>query len=311
MRILTDSNDKRAIISRKDALFLSHQHCLGKYGGFLMGITEKKCIAVKIGTSSLTYPEGTLNLKNMDKIAQVISDMKHRGFNIILISSGAIAVGVNKLSLKERPEDLRIKQAAASVGQCELMHLYDKFFGEYGITVGQILLTREDIGRDIIKDNLSATIQTLMDMGAVPIINENDSVSYEEIESDQKLFGDNDTLSALVAVFCGADALVLLSDIDGLYEEPPHLNPSTRIIREVRVLNDEIKSRASGAGSTRGTGGMVTKLDAAGICMENGIDMIIANGSKPQLLYNIADGEPFGTLFVAKKPPAGGDHLGG
>lgn len=262
---------------------------------------NKMCIAIKIGTSSLTYPDGKLNLRNMDKMAQVISDMRHRGYEIILISSGAIAVGVNKLNLEKRPEDLRLKQAAASVGQCELMHLYDKFFGEYGVTVGQILLTRDDMEREAVRDNLISTIHSLLDLGAIPIVNENDSVSYEEIESEQKLFGDNDTLSALVAVLCEVDLLVLLSDIDGLYEEPPEVNPNSRIIREVRVLDDEIRSHASGAGSARGTGGMVTKLEAAGICMEKGIDAIIANGSKPDVLYSIADNEPFGTLFVARK----------
>lgn len=260
-----------------------------------------KCIAIKVGTSSLTYPDGKLNLRNMDKIAQVISDMRNRGYSIILVSSGAIAVGVNKLNLDERPEDLRLKQAAASVGQCGLMHLYDKFFSEYGITVGQILLTREDMERENVRENLISTIQSLMELGAIPIINENDSVSFDEIESEQKLFGDNDTLSALVAVLCEADLLVLLSDIDGLYEEPPNINPNARVIREVRVLDDEIRSHASGAGSVRGTGGMITKLEAAGICMENGIDAVIANGHKPEILYSIANDEPFGTLFVGRK----------
>jgi len=265
-----------------------------------MDNNDKKRIAVKVGTSSLTYPDGTLNLRNMDKLAQVISDMKHMGYDMILISSGAISVGVNKLKLAERPVELRIKQAAAAVGQCELMHLYDKFFGEYGVTVGQILLTSDDVQRDNGRGNLSGTFQSLLDLGAVPIVNENDSVSHEEIESEQKIFGDNDTLSALVAVFCSADILVLLSDIDGLYEQPPSVNPDARLIREVSVLDDDIKSRASGAGSARGTGGMITKLQAAEICMEHGIDTIIANGSRPQLLYSIADGNPFGTLFVGK-----------
>lgn len=261
---------------------------------------DKKRIAVKIGTSSLTYRDGTLNLRNIDKLAQVISGMKHIGYDIILISSGAIAVGVNKLRLEERPEELRAKQAAAAVGQCELMHLYDKFFGEYGVTVGQILLTSDDVQRDNGSGNLSGTFQSLLDLGAVPIVNENDSVSHEEIESDQRLFGDNDMLSALVAVFCNADILVLLSDIDGLYEQPPSENPDAPIIRRVTVLDDDIKSCASGAGSARGTGGMITKLQAAEICMEHGIDTIIANGLQPQLLYSIADDKPFGTLFVGK-----------
>lgn len=262
---------------------------------------DKKCIAVKVGTSSLTYSGGKLNLRNIDKLAQVISDLRNRGYEMILISSGAIAVGVNKLGFKTRPTDLRLKQAAASVGQLELMHLYDKFFSEYGITVGQILLTKDDVSHENIRENLSGTIQSLMKLGAIPIVNENDSVSYEEIESEQKLFGDNDTLSALVAVLCRADMLVLLSDIDGLFEEPPVKNPNAKIIREVKVLDDNIRSRASGAGSSRGTGGMITKLQAASICMDAGIDTIIANGGRPQLLYKIVAGEPCGTLFVGKK----------
>lgn len=265
-----------------------------------METSHTKRIAVKVGTSSLTYHDGTLNLQNMDKLARVISDMMHRGYEMILISSGAIAVGINKLNMSKNSHDLATKQAAAAVGQCELMHLYDKFFGEYGVTVGQILLTTGDILSEKGKANLSTTFQSLLKLGAIPIVNENDSVSPDEIESEQKLFGDNDTLSALVAVLCNADILVLLSDIDGLYEQPPSINPDAPIIRRVTELNDEVKSHASGAGSARGTGGMITKLEAAGICMEHGIDAVIANGSRPQVLYGIAEGKPLGTLFVGK-----------
>lgn len=261
----------------------------------------KKRIAVKVGTSTLTHPSGELNLRNMDKLAQVLSDMKHAGCEIILVSSGAIAVGVNKLSMENRPEELRLKQAAAAVGQCELMHLYDKFFSEYGVTVGQILLTKEDVERPSVRKNLMNTFCSLLELGVLPIVNENDSVSFEEIESDRKIFGDNDTLSAIVADLCQAELLVLLSDIDGLHETDPKTDPNSRLIREIRVVDDEIRNLAGGAGSARGTGGMITKLAAAQLCMNSGIDMVITNGAEPQKLYSILDNTPFGTLFVSKR----------
>lgn len=262
---------------------------------------KKIRMTVKVGTSSLTHSNGEPNLRNLDKLAQTLSDLKSMGYEIILVSSGAIAVGVHKLRLVRRPEELRLKQAAASVGQCELMHLYDKFFGEYNVSVGQILLTREDVERPEVKENLLRTFDSLMELGAIPIVNENDSVSHEEIESEQKIFGDNDTLSAIVAALCGADLLVLLSDIDGLYEADPRIQPEARLISEVRIIDDNLRKLASGAGSARGTGGMITKLDAASICMERGIDMIIANGAHPEQLYGIEDGVPFGTLFVGNR----------
>ena len=206
--------------------------------------------------------------------------------------------------MKERPTVLSLKQAAAAVGQCELMHLYDKFFGEYGKMVAQILLTGEDVDSPEKKQNLINTFNSLLEMNIIPIVNENDSVSYAEIEADNeehKVFGDNDTLSAVVAVLCGADKLVLLSDIDGLYDGNPNENPEARLIREVRVIDSEIRSLAGGAGSNRGTGGMITKLQAAELATEHGIDMYIANGSTPEILYDIASGKPAGTLFVGKR----------
>lgn len=262
---------------------------------------KKMRMTVKVGTSTLTHSNGEPNLRNLDKLARTLADMKSMGYEIILVSSGAIAVGVHKLKLTRRPDELRLKQAAASVGQCELMHLYDKFFGEYNVSIGQILLTREDVERPEVKENLLRTFDSLMELGAIPIVNENDSVSHEEIESEQKIFGDNDTLSAIVAALCGADLLVLLSDIDGLFEADPRIHPDARLISEVRAIDDDLRKLASGAGSARGTGGMITKLDAAGICMEQGIDMIIANGAHPEQLYGIEDGVPFGTLFVGNR----------
>lgn len=258
-------------------------------------------IVIKVGTSTLTHPTGGLNLRNFDRLARVLTDIKNRGFDVILVSSGAIAVGQSKLRLESRPSELRFKQAAAAVGQCELMHLYDKFFGEYGATVAQILLTGDDIELEEKKQNLVNTFDTLLEMGIIPIVNENDSVSYTEIESEQKLFGDNDTLSATVSYMCRAGKLVLLSDIDGLYESDPRQNPDARMIREVHVLDSEIFALASGAGSSRGTGGMITKLEAAAICMGVGIDMYITNGSRLDELYCITDGGTAGTLFVGRK----------
>jgi len=259
---------------------------------------DPKRIAVKVGTSTLTHANSSLNFRSMERLVRVLSDLKNMGHDIILVSSGAIAVGVQKLRLPGRPTELRLKQAAAAVGQCELMHLYDKFFSEYNVTVGQILLTREDIERPTIKENLLNTLHAILELDAIPVINENDSVSHEEIESKDHIFGDNDTLSAIVAEMCGADTLVLLSDIEGMYEEDPRDNPNAKLIPEVRILDDSIRAKAMGAGTGRGVGGMITKLQAAEICMAAGIDMIITHGAKPKTLYDIAAGIPVGTLFV-------------
>ncbi len=264
----------------------------------------KKRIVVKVGTSTLTHEGGTINLRSFDALARVLSDIHNMGHEVILVSSGAIAVGANKLSMKERPTDLGQKQAAAAVGQCELMHLYDKFFGEYSKTVGQILLTGDNVEDPVIRESLINTFNALMGLSVIPIVNENDSVSFAEIETPaggHKVLGDNDKLSAIVAAFCGADVLVLLSDIDGLYDGNPSEKGDSRLIREVRVIDDEIMSLAGGVGSSRGTGGMITKLEAAKIAMSNGIDMVISNGAKPELLYEIVAGRPAGTLFVGKR----------
>ena len=265
---------------------------------------KKKRIVVKVGTSTLTHDNCELNFRSFDALARVLSDIHNMGNEVILVSSGAIAVGTGKLKLKERPESLELKQAAAAVGQCELMHLYDKFFGDYGKTVAQILLTGDDMEQPKVRQNLVNTFDSLLDLGIIPIVNENDSVSYAEIEAESaehKIFGDNDTLSAAVAVLCEAELLVLLSDIDGLYEGNPAEDPAARLIREVRVIDDEIVSLASGAGSRRGTGGMITKLQAARMAMDKRIDMVIANGARPERLYEIIEGRPAGTLFVGRR----------
>jgi len=270
----------------------------------MAGNEGKRKIVVKVGTSTLTHEGGTLNLRSFDALARVLSDIRNMGHEVILVSSGAIAVGAGKMKMKEMPSKLSHKQAAAAVGQCELMHLYDKFFAEYNNIVAQILLTREDVDSQEKKQNLLNTFEALLEMGIIPIVNENDSVSHAEIEShtdEHKLFGDNDSLSAVVAVLCGADTLILLSDIDGLYDCNPAEDQNARLIREVRIIDEEIICCAGGAGSRRGTGGMITKIHAAELATQNGIDMIIANGERPELLYDILAGRQVGTLFTGRK----------
>ena len=261
-------------------------------------------IVVKVGTSTLTRDSGALNLRNMEHLARTLSDLRGLGHEIILVSSGAIGVGVGKLGLPERPNELRMKQAAAAVGQCELMHLYDKFFGEYGCTVAQILLTGEDVEDAARGEHLGNTFSALLELGCIPIVNENDSVSSAEIETGKcKVLGDNDTLSAIVARLCGADLLVLLSDIDGLYSADPHKDPNAVLIERVAEITPELRSMAGGAGTWRGTGGMATKLMAARTAMRAGIDMIITNGANMEALYDIVEGKPVGTRFCAHSLP--------
>lgn len=269
-----------------------------------MGTLSEKRIVIKVGTSTLTHKGGDINLRSFDRLARALSDVSNMGFEVILVSSGAIAVGASRLRMSERPSELRFKQAAASVGQCELMHLYGKFFGEYGKVVGQILLTGEDVEHPELRLNLINTIDSLLDLGAIPIVNENDSVSFAEISSaagGHEVFGDNDTLSAKVAVLCRASRLVLFSDIDGLYDSDPHLNPDAKLLSEVTAIDASVRAYAGGAGSGRGTGGMITKLQAAGHATGFGIDMIITNGARPEALYDIIAGKGSGTLFRAKK----------
>lgn len=261
---------------------------------------DKKRIVVKVGTSTICHGGKGMNFKNVDLLARTLADIKNDGHEVILVTSGAIGAGCGKLNLPERPVDLRVKQAVAAVGQCELMHIYDKFFGEYGATVGQILLTRDDVDRPNVKQNLLGTFESLLELGVIPVVNENDSVCIEEIENEHKIFGDNDTLSAIVAVLVSADVLVLLSDIDGLFDSDPRRNGGAKLIPVVDEINDSITALAGGAGSDFGTGGMTSKLAAASIAMENGIDMVITNGENPQNLYTVAKGGSIGTLFRKK-----------
>ncbi|MBO5945926.1 MAG: glutamate 5-kinase [Clostridia bacterium] len=250
---------------------------------------------IKIGTSTLTHKSGLVNIRRIESLCRIISDMKNAGDEIILVSSGAIGMGVGKLKLSERPSDIAGKQAAAAVGQCELVYIYDKEFTSNNHTVAQILLTAPDLECEDRHAKFRATMSRLIELGVIPIINENDTVATEEIE-----FGDNDTLAARVAESIGADLLVLLSDIDGLYTADPHKDPDASLIPEVHEITPEIEALAGGAGSARGTGGMVTKLRAARIATESGCDMIIANGAYPELLYSIMDGNSAGTRFFAK-----------
>lgn len=256
-------------------------------------------IAVKVGTSTLAHSTGHLNIRHVEDLCKVLSDLKNAGNEIILVSSGAIGMGMGKLSLSKRPDDMPTKQAAAAVGQCELMYTYDKLFSEYNHTVAQLLITSPDIAeneRSERGENFRNTVLRLLELGALPVINENDTVATEEIS-----VGDNDTLSALVARSCDAELLVLLSDIDGLYTSDPRTNKSAKLIETVPEITPEIISCAGGKGSQLGTGGMATKLKAAQICTQSGIDMIIANGSTPSILYDIMEGKSVGTKFLGKK----------
>ncbi|MBQ3427902.1 MAG: glutamate 5-kinase [Clostridia bacterium] len=254
---------------------------------------KNKRLVVKVGTSTLTHETGKINLRQIDTLARVLSDLRNSGYEVVLVSSGAIGVAIGKMGLKERPKDTKINQSLAAIGQCELMSLYDKMFSEYHNTVAQILLTRSDVDIEKRRQHTTDTFNTLLDMGIIPIVNENDTVSVEEIE-----FGDNDSLSAIVARLIGADILVLFSDIDGLFDSDPHENPDARLISRVEDIG-KVRKGAGGAGSKLGTGGMVTKLEAAEIANSAGISMLILNGKKIESLYDVIDGKKVGTLFKA------------
>ena len=254
-------------------------------------------IVVKVGTSTLAHATGRLNIQRMERLCRVLSDLKNAGHEIILVSSGAIGMGVGKLNLSGRPADMPSKQAAAAVGQCELMYTYDKQFTEYSHTVAQLLLTGEDIKSEQRSRNVRNTLSRLLELGALPIINENDAVATDEIGVENTI-GENDSLSAIVAAAIGADLLVLLSDIDGLYDKDPRRHPDARLIPTVERVDDELFTLAEDSSTGLGTGGMITKLRAAAIATEAGCEMVIANGSKPEVLYDIAAGHPAGTRFL-------------
>ena len=257
-------------------------------------------IVVKVGTSTLAHPTGRLNIQCMEKLCKVLSDLKNMGHEIILVSSGAIAMGFGKLNLSERPKDVPTKQASAAVGQCELMYIYDKLFTEYNHTVAQLLITAPDIEEGgVRKQNFHNTLARLLELGALPVINENDTISTEEFG-----IGDNDTLSAIVAVTIQADLLILLSDIDGLFDGDPRKNPDAKLIDTVEKIDEHIISLGGGSGSNLGTGGMATKLRAAQMATAAGCEMVIANGQSPEVLYDVAAGKRVGTRFLAKRDEA-------
>ena len=253
-------------------------------------------IVIKIGTSTLAHPTGHLNIRRVEQLCKIMSDIKNAGHELILVSSGAIGMGVGKLGLRERPKDIPSKQAAAAVGQCELMYTYDKLFSEYHHTVAQLLITGDDTANDTRRLNFTNTLNRLLELGALPIINENDTVATDEI-----VIGDNDTLAAIVARSVHADMLILLSDIDGLYTADPHTHPEAALLHHVARVDDHIREIAGISSSTQGTGGMVTKLHAADICLGCGCKMVIANGNNPGNLYDILEGKTVGTTFSEER----------
>ncbi|MEG0832832.1 MAG: glutamate 5-kinase [Oscillospiraceae bacterium] len=257
-------------------------------------LKDARRIVFKVGTSTLTHPTGKADIKHMGELVRVLSDLMNSGREIVLVTSGAIGVGTSKLGLGRRPKDIPGRQAAATVGQCELMFMYDKMFSEYGHIVGQLLITKEDVEDEKRRMNLTMTFDKLFEFGALPIINENDSVAVDEI-----VYGDNDSLSAIVARLIGADALVILTDIDGLYDANPKTDRSAKLIPVVDEVTDYIVSIAGGSGSEHGTGGMATKVHAARLATEAGIDTAVINGSPIENIYDLMDGKLVGTLFKA------------
>lgn len=253
-------------------------------------------IVVKVGTSTLAHSTGCINIRHVEELCKVLSDLKNAGHEIILVSSGAIGMGIGKLSLKEKPSDMPTKQAAAAVGQCELMYAYDKLFSEYNHTVAQILVTGLDLDDPTRYHNIKNTMNRLLELNVLPIINENDTVNTDEIS-----VGDNDTLGAIIAVSMCADMLVLLSDIDGLYTADPHKDAGARLIDTITEITPEIEALGGKSRSGLGTGGMATKLSAAKKCIACGTDVVIANGSAPSVLYDIVDGKNVGTRFISKR----------
>lgn len=262
----------------------------------MINVSDKKRIVIKLGTSTLTHHKtGRLNIRRMNNLVKVLADLQNAGKELIIVSSGSVGLGIGKLGLRERPSDTPTKQAAAAVGQCELMYIYDDLFGNYGITVAQILLTKNIIENERLK-NVENTFERLISMGAIPIVNENDTIAIDELELE---IGENDSLSAIVAKITKSDLLVILSDIDGLYDGDPHKNPDARLIPVVTEIDSHIEEIAGGAGTVFGSGGMATKINAAKIANEAGIDMIIMNGKNPDKLYELFENNQTGTVFIA------------
>ncbi len=261
----------------------------------MIDIASKKRIVLKLGTSTLTHKTGKLNIRRMKKLVEVLSDLHNSGKEIILVSSGAVGMGIGKLNLTAKPEDTPTKQAVAAVGQCELMHIYDDMFSKYSVTVAQLLLTKHILTNGL--HNVQNTLRRLLEMNVIPVVNENDTVAIDELELK---IGENDSLAAMVATIAEADLLIILSDIDGLYSADPHSHPEAEVIPVVEEIDQHIIEMAGGAGSSLGTGGMATKINAAKIATEAGIDMVIMNGRTPEKLYDLFDNEDVGTVFLAE-----------
>ena len=265
----------------------------------MSAVTQAKRIVIKVGTSTLTYENGKMNLRRVERLCKVLSDLQNSGREVVLVTSGAIGVGVGKLGLAERPQETEKKQAVAAVGQCELMFIYDKFFGEYNRTVAQVLLTGDDIANERNRVNTENTFKELIKMDIIPVVNENDTVSVDELVGNQ--IGDNDTLSAIVAKLVGADLLVILTDIDGMYDKNPRADSSAKRIPYIAEVTDEVRALAGGTGSDRGTGGMRTKVEAAARVNEAGIGCCIMSGAFPEKLYDLFEGVQIGTFFGVNK----------
>ncbi len=259
-------------------------------------LKEKKRVVVKLGTSTLTHRTGRLNIRRVENLVKNLADLQNAGHELILVSSGAIGLGMSKLGLAEKPKDTPAKQACAAVGQCELMYLYDKLFGEYSLKVAQMLLTKYILLEDR-KQNVQNALEEIIGYGVIPVVNENDVVAIDELELE---VGENDSLAATVAALAKADLLIIMSDIDGLYDSDPRKNPDAKLIPVVEEINDDIRRLAGGAGTQLGTGGMATKVRAAEIAAANGIDMIIVNGKNPDNLYRLFENGDLGTLFKSK-----------
>ncbi|MCD8327696.1 MAG: glutamate 5-kinase [Ruminococcus sp.] len=260
-----------------------------------MDMKSKKRIIIKLGTSTLTHKTGRLNIRRVEKLVKIIADIKNSGREVILVSSGSIGLGMGKLGMTSKPVDTPTKQACAAVGQCELMYMYDKMFSDYNLVVAQLLLTKYVLleGR---RKNVENAVETLLQKGVIPIVNENDTVAIDELELEM---GENDSLAATVATIVGADLLIILSDIDGLYDKNPKENADAKLISNVSEITEELKKNAGGSGSALGSGGMKTKLKAAKIAMDAGIDMAILNGRNPDSLYDLLEGKNVGTYFSA------------
>ena len=257
-------------------------------------ISERKRVVVKVGTSTLTHRTGRLNIRRVENLVKTLADLQNAGHEIVLVSSGAIALGMGKLGMTKRPQDTPGKQACAAVGQCELMYMYDKFFAEYSIVVAQVLLTKYVLLEDR-RQHVVNSMERLLSQGVIPIVNENDTVAIDELELE---VGENDSLAANVATIANADLLVIMSDIDGLYDKDPHVHEDARLTPEVGRITDDIRDLAGGAGSALGTGGMATKIKAVEIAHAADIDVVLMNGKNPRKLYDLFEDKPVGTIFA-------------